>query len=313
LLQLTKDGAKALILPERGGLLISLALQVAGKKDNPEAQELLWLPLDFDTNLLSSSGWPGGGAPWLFPFAGRVFHVSSGGLAGQYELRKNPASEPQTYNMPIHGFAYGARWQVTESSTSSATLEWASDEASRQLYPFDFHLTTRYELAADSLRCSLEVKAAATNTGPMPVAAGMHPYFKIPFSAQSAWEQVRLKCDAKEEIRVTPAGAAGKASPAPAPFSATLADPLVHNLILGKLQSQTALLRDKTAKQALAITAQPASAMQHWVLWGKPEQGFYCLEPWMGLPDAVHTGAGCKWMEPTEVLNLLVSIELRQD
>ncbi|HEY4804128.1 MAG TPA: aldose epimerase, partial [Paraburkholderia sp.] len=31
-----------------------------------------------------------------------------------------------------------------------------------------------------------------------------------------------------------------------------------------------------------------------------PDSDFYCVEPWLGLPDAIHTGLGLRWLEPGE-------------
>jgi galactose mutarotase-like enzyme len=33
--------------------------------------------------------------------------------------------------------------------------------------------------------------------------------------------------------------------------------------------------------------------------WTETDQSdFYCVEPWLGLPDAIHNGLGLRWLEP---------------
>ncbi|HEY4298912.1 MAG TPA: aldose epimerase, partial [Paraburkholderia sp.] len=41
------------------------------------------------------------------------------------------------------------------------------------------------------------------------------------------------------------------------------------------------------------------------------ESDFYCVEPWLGLPDAIHNGMGLRWLEPgqTETAALRISVE----
>jgi galactose mutarotase-like enzyme len=35
--------------------------------------------------------------------------------------------------------------------------------------------------------------------------------------------------------------------------------------------------------------------------WTETERSdFYCVEPWLGLPDAIHNGFGLRWLAPGE-------------
>jgi galactose mutarotase-like enzyme len=48
--------------------------------------------------------------------------------------------------------------------------------------------------------------------------------------------------------------------------------------------------------------------------WTEAETSdFYCVEPWLGLPDAIHNGRGLRWLAPnqteTAALTISVSIE----
>ncbi len=40
----------------------------------------------------------------------------------------------------------------------------------------------------------------------------------------------------------------------------------------------------------------PWYAVTSWTL--EPTSDFYCIEPWVGLPDAIHNGHGLRWLAP---------------
>jgi len=287
------------LLPERGGLLRSLAL--VGRPGG--ATQLLWLPGDFSED---ESGWPGGGLPVLFPFAGRVFHE---GLPLQYALRDHVRS------MPLHGFAYGLPWTVTAATASTAELQLTATDGTRELYPFNFVLTARYELTPDRLKLRLTAKNLGATTGltaPMPVAMGLHPYFRVPLATPSSRAACVLETTATRKIRVTPTGAAGKAAAFPETLeeaAGRLSESVFANLILGDFQRPQARIVDH--EDGLAVTLDWDPEVVHYVvLWNQEGQGFHCVEPWMGLPDAIANGQGLRWLAPDESVTLSVEIGL---
>src|SRR5882724_4675930 len=81
-------------------------------------QELLW------------NGDPGiwaGRAPLLFPIVGTV-------AGGHYRLGS------KTYPLSRHGFARGRQFDVIAATSSKATFRLSADEATLQVYPFQFEL-----------------------------------------------------------------------------------------------------------------------------------------------------------------------------
>lgn len=292
MIELTLGQARATLLPERGGLLSSLVLVADGK---PE--ELLWMPPDF---AMTGSGWPGGGAPFLFPFAGRVF------LAEQpfrYEIGG------QKRDMPLHGFGFAASWGIREKSAASTTLTLQSSAISAALFPFDFECVVEYTLAAsDRLQITIEVQSESNE--PMPLAFGLHPYFRL---APGHRAQCELLTSARERLAVTPSGGAGKAEPWP-PGRVTLDEPDTANVILGKHAEPWIAFTDHVRGRTVRVGWDDPRVMQYAVLWSKREPSgqlapFHCLEPWMGLPDAVATGAGSQWLAKGE--SLRVGLEIR--
>lgn len=295
--------AEATLLPDRGGLLARLKL--ADGDGRPV--ELLWLPPAFHGN---ESGWPGGGAPICFPFAGRVFHE------GQPFLYTLPTASPTaTWRMPLHGFAYALPWRLTGHDTQAAELTLASDERTRELYPFDFLLTARYELSPHALTLALRTEARGAVDGSdarMPLALGIHPFFRAPLAPSSSLAHCRLETGARDKIRVTAAGGAGKSSPfpeSPDEAAARLTDKLLANLILADHAQPEAALIDADARLALRLRWE--SPLSYLVLWRREGEGFQCVEPWMGLPDAVHNGEGVRWLAAGESVTCRVEIKLQ--
>lgn len=268
ILLLRLGNVEATILPKKGGLLSSL------KVDN---SEILYTSSDLDN---TKSGWSNSGCPLLFPFAGRCF------LEGHpFKYRVNDTE----YHMPIHGFAYAKPFGVLERSKSKAILELQSDNSTRALYPFDFKLRVSYELINLGIKISIDISNKSATE--MPVAFGLHPFFKIP---KEYYQRINLLLNtgAKECLHVTPAGAAGKSYPTNGPFM--LERPEFNSLILGKLTNRQAVL-ETTNKDVLAkLNWELADRTKYIVLWAPTQENteFYCIEPWMGLPDAISTGAG---------------------
>src|SRR5690606_26133116 len=117
--------------------------------------------------------WPGGGMPFMFPFAGRVF---LGGEPFKYALAGAP------YAMPLHGFAYGMPWRIASQSAASCTLTCGHGSGTTSLYPYEFEVTVRYTLNATRLDVSCDVrhlKPLAGAPAEMPVALGWHPYWRV--------------------------------------------------------------------------------------------------------------------------------------
>jgi galactose mutarotase-like enzyme len=48
--------------------------------------------------------------------------------------------------------------------------------------------------------------------------------------------------------------------------------------------------------------------------WTENEQSnFYCVEPWLGLPDAIHHGLGLRWLEPGAVETACLRVRVSTD
>lgn len=88
-------------------------------------------------------------------------------------------------DLMTHGFGRNSIWTIVQVLTSTkVTLtlnQNAISEEARKLYPYNFETSIEVEAAEDgSLLYSLNVKN--TDSKPIPIAPGLHPYWAIPHS-----------------------------------------------------------------------------------------------------------------------------------
>jgi len=133
--------------PKRGGLITSLKL---------DGQEILYFDQETFDNLQTNVR---GGIPILFPNAGEL-------------------SENLIYpNLGRHGFARDLVWQG-ELGINSFEEKLSANQETQSFYPYDFCLRVRGQFEIDG---SFSLIQAVENKGEkdLPVAMGLHPYFKV--------------------------------------------------------------------------------------------------------------------------------------
>lgn len=145
-----KSNSKAVICPERGGILIQLTLQ---------GEDILYLQ---EETFADASKNIRGGNPILFPICGPLPN-------NEYEL------DGVTYSLKQHGFARNKAWRVEEMESTKVTLLLEDDEETRAQYPFHFCLRFTYELNDGKLMIYQNYENRSQHT--MPFYAGFHPYF----------------------------------------------------------------------------------------------------------------------------------------
>ena len=296
---LSSAGAQATILPQRGALISSLRL-------GGQNHDVFWLPQGFDA---TASSWPGGGLPFLFPFAGRVWH--------QGELYRYKVGQ-RVYHMPLHGFSWATTWSVVEIHRDHATLELCDDENSQGIFPFKFLVRMNVALHPTALKMNVQIthKGPLADAPTMPVAIGWHPYLSL--SAGSH----QLAVPARVIHPVTAQGGAGKPLAAqntlgPGPWS--LPHEQLKSLIFSELERPEAQFtlsggsqnpKDPNHRPTITISAGHPNTMRHIVTWTNEPDSFHCVEPWMSLPDAVATPTGCQWLRAGESMEAWLQISL---
>lgn len=237
-----------------------------------------------------------GGNPLLFPFIGRHF---VDGEPGKWR-DGNGVVRP----MPQHGFARDLPFEIAQCDPArSITMALTDSEATRDAYPFAFRFEVRYRLLPEGL----EVGLAVRNTGrePLPFYAGHHFYFAVPHTLRG---QCQLTMPSADRLRQRPEGKLTAAEVGEPIYA--LNDPRLQDTFhrLHRVGRNTCKMRipaaDGNGSNGRTITlhldGEHDSACWHAVTtWSeRDDSDFYCVEPWLGLPDAIHRTGEALWVAP---------------
>lgn len=229
-----------------------------------------------------------GGNPILFPFIAR--HMVDG-VIGRWKDETGTVRE-----LPMHGFARDMPFEVVESGGDSLRMRLVDTGATRAMYPFHFQLDVTYSLNGDVLESRLDTSNAGSDA--LPYYAGHHFYFAVPHDRRDQW---RLTMPARRWGRQNPDGSVHFG-----PLEATttsLADPAsLDRMHLDLTASEITLAKtDGSSRLTMDLghlddtpSEPPWYAVTTWTL--SPESDFFCIEPWLGLPNAIHHGHGLRWL-----------------
>ena len=181
----------------------------------------------------------------------------------------------------------------------------ADSEGTRGGYPFGFRFEAVYRLADDH---TLEVELTTVNTGTaaLPYYAGHHFYFSLPHTQRG---ETVLELPPTERRYQQADGSISAAEPGAIRYT------LDEARILDRFHCLTdglAAHSDDSPQQPVRLVApglnrsitldlqRPGSVPWYAVTtWTEAvDSDFYCIEPWLGLPDAIHNGLGLRWLEP---------------
>jgi galactose mutarotase-like enzyme len=260
-----------------------------------EGREIITWPDNADwTKVLKVRG----GNPVLFPFIARHF------VDGKNEFWKDASGKVRP--MPQHGFARDAKFALMEDAEEDTLrMRLVDSEETRAVYPFAFQFDVVVKLAADA---KLEVRFETTNTGadPLPYYAGHHFYFAIPHNERADW-MLHLPCTAWGHQ--TPEGAIVR-EPAMQTDLRLISSAPIDRFQIGPKKDVITLQNSRTGKQLALNLKHPGSEPWYAVTTWTENAGsdFYCIEPWLGLPNAIHHGEGLRWIGAgaTEIATLVL-------
>jgi len=140
------------VCPRRGGIITSLKLK---------GKEVFYFDeatLNDDTQIFTKSP-VRGGVPILFPNAG--------------EIKENDIFP----SLKRHGFARDLNWDFEKTKNGFKEV-LVSNEKIKEIYPYDFKLSVTGGFEDNG---SFTIEQSVENTGErsLPVAMGLHPYFKV--------------------------------------------------------------------------------------------------------------------------------------
>jgi len=246
-----------------------------------------------------------GGNPLLFPFLAR--HRVDG------ELGRWRDAQGVVRDLPMHGFARDMPFEAKVDADGRGVRMTLTDTAeTRAMYPFNFRFEAAYRLVGER---TLEVGLTTENTGTtaLPWYAGHHFYFALPHALRGA---TTLELPPTVRRHQLPDG--NISAPEPGEPEYRLDDPRIYDRFHCLQQTPPAEpVRIVTPDLGRIITIdlnRPGSIPWYAVTtWTEKLESsdFHCVEPWLGLPDAIHNGYGLRWLAPgaTESATLQITVE----
>jgi galactose mutarotase-like enzyme len=260
----TESQSSLTIFPDRGGIATSWRVG---------DRELLYLDTDrFTDPSLSVRG----GIPILFPICGNLPDNTYSIAGKQYSLKQ-------------HGFGRELPWTVSHQSTTtdaSLTVTLESNDATRQVYPFDFSVSFTYRIRGGEL--VIDQTYTNKSAEPMPFSTGLHPYFLAPAKDRLTFEIPATSYQEKQTGATH--SFAGQFD-----FSQAEIDAAFTN-ITGNIATV------KDAGQQLTLTMTSSANYRTVIFWTVAGKDFYCLEPWTAPRNSLNTGIDLLYVSPGETL-----------
>lgn len=270
---------QASFVPEKGGVGCSIRIQsMEGQK------ELLYLHDFFWEN--SWSDLPGGW-PFLFPVCARL---ERNGNPGKYLY------DGHLYELPIHGFSWCMPWDVLAANDQTLILSLQNNHQTQILYPFSFKVTLSYRMEKNRLIC----EQCYENTGdePLPYYAGFHPYFLTPFDEEKSKVLLEYHPSRRFIYNDRMTDLTGEQPVFKTPTSIT--NPEINEQLTQIAgNKKIRLIYPETFDLVMeARGIEDANLFSYIQLYTMPEKPFFCVEPWMGFPNAMNSVSGVRWLNP---------------
>lgn len=289
----SEDGSSAVtVVPERGGVLSSIVMP-----GNSGPRELLFQHDYFWDEIIDDLP---GGAPWAFPVFARLERQ---GQRGAYLY------DGKLYYLPIHGFAWQEPWEIELTAANRMTLRLRDNERTFAQYPFRFLVTLEYEIRCGQLICS----QTYANLGhrPMPYCAGFHPYFLTPLLTKS---QVQLNFHPVRRFLYNEAltDLVGEGELFILPSAIT--DPKLNEQLTQIAEDKEIILSfpDGDTLHLCAEGVEDDDLFRYVQLYNIPEKPFFCIEPIMGVPNALNSVSGMRWLVPGQAERGLLTLRLER-
>lgn len=241
-----------------------------------------------------------GGNPILFPFSARTFDRGDINFWRGRDGVRRP--------MPQHGFARQGEFKLVTLDARGFVAQLVPDAAAREAYPFDYEFTVTYRFEPFGLSCEFALKNYGTD--PLPWCPGHHFYFTLPWSEGSTRRDYLIRIAANQRLRQD---AAGQLTPGPQlQTDENISNPALIDTLHTRLRSNEVVFGEKGRPGDVMVRigtnkVPPPDATI--VTWTADEQApFYCVEPWMGPPNAPEHGRGLEFVAPRETGRFSVSV-----
>ena len=283
-------------LPEKGARLMSWNITLA----DGSVREVLHWPEDANFGEVAKVR---GGNPILFPFSARCFDRG--------EIAFWRAADGVRRPMPMHGFARQGAFKMLHLDAKGFTAQLVPGAEAQASYPFDYEFTVTYRFEPLGLSCELALKNLGKE--PLPWSAGHHFYFTLPWNEGTARKDYMIRIPAAKRLKQDSTGVliAGPQLQA----EESMANPALIDTLHTAVRSNEVVFGEKD--QAGAVTVRlgsesippPDATIVTWTF--AEDSPFYCVEPWMGPPNAPEHRVGLHHVPPGETQRFTVSISVK--
>jgi galactose mutarotase-like enzyme len=285
-----------LAMPERGARLMHWHLTLG---DGSVRDVIHW------PDLASLDGFAKvrGGNPILFPFCARSFDRG--------EIHHWRAADGVKRPMPMHGFARQGKFGLTRCDARGFAAQFEPDDAAREGYPYDYEFTVTYRFEALALWCELTLKNLGDQ--PIPWSAGHHFYFAVPCNDGLTRADYAIRIPPGKTLRQD-----GQGKLVPGPKFQTLEsldNPALVDALHTQLKTNTIAFGPKNQPGEVAVSLgaakipPPEAAFVTWC--ADDAKAYYCVEPWMGPPNAFENKIGLHWVAPGQTQSFVVQVQAK--
>ena len=244
-----------------------------------------------------------GGNPILFPFTGRSFD------RGDIHFWRDDAGVRRP--MPLHGLARQGQFQVVRADDRGFIARFVPGDEARACYPFEYDFTVTYRFEPLGFACEFSFENLGRE--PLPWCAGHHFYFTGPWSEGSKRADYMIRIPAERRLRQD---AAGKLVPGPVlREEESLGQPGLIDTFHASLRGSQAAFGEKGRPGDVIVqlgTERVPPQDSIFVTWTLADDSpFYCVEPWMGPPNAMENKVGLQTIPPGKSARFAVSVRLK--
>lgn len=285
-----------LALPERGARLMNWNLRLG----DGSVRDVIYWPENADFGEIAKVR---GGNPILFPFNGRCFDRG--------DIFHWRAADGVRRPMPLHGIARQGEFKVTRLDARGFDAVFVPGEEAHACYPYEYEFVVAYRFESLGLSCEF----AVTNLGaePLPWSAGHHFYFTLPWSEGTKRSDYSIRIPATKRLRHDPTGALIQGPEIGEKES--FGNAAMVDCIHGGLRSNEAVFGEEGRPGSIIVrlgtepVPPPDAVFVTWTL--ADNSPFFCVEPWMGPPNAPENKIGLQWVKKGETRKFSVSVNLR--
>ncbi len=186
----------------------------------------------------------------------------------------------QSYVLPQHGFARDMEFSLAEQSADRLVFGLFSDDASLEVYPFEFILMISYTLEGNKVKVGYEVRNI--DEKPLYFSIGAHPAFAIDPNGANT---IEFAGDEKSDRVLLDGPLVSKESePCLDGRELKLEKGIFDRgaLVFDSVNSQSVTLR--TGGRSLKVDF---AGFEYLAFWAPKDAPFVCIEPWFGIADSV--------------------------